>query len=142
MRSAQVLGIAGTVLAGIPIAAPLVLLLISLLTGRGARLDFLLPGELIVAVVLGGLCLLAAALLSQGLRVIVGTTLGVVVALFALVGVTADATGLASGATQPEGWPLVVVGTVYGLYVLAVIGQFAVGVMLCRRLFAGERHRR
>lgn len=123
-------------LTGAPLAAPILLMVASLPAGGPLRFDFLMPGELVAFVVAGAGALLAAAILARRLRWAAATGLAAIVALFVLVGVTADTTGLASGAARAEGWPLVLVGGVYALYVLAVIADTVVGVLLCRRLFA------
>ena len=136
MLAAGMLAVAGTVLAGLPLAAPLALTVPRMFAGRPVLVDYLMPGELFVFAVAGGICLLAAGLLGRRLRLSAGLGLASVAALFVLVGLVADATGLASGATRPEGAPLVLVAGTYVLYILAVIGLFVVGVLLCRRVFA------
>ena len=138
-ETSRISAVCGTVLAGLPLVLPFVFMLLSLPTGRSVRFDYLMPGELFAAALVGGIGILTAALVGRRLRVAAGVALALVATLFVLVGIAAEATGLASGATRPQGWPLTLVVGVYGLYVLAVIAQCVVGVLLCRRLFAPGR---
>ncbi|BCW47072.1 hypothetical protein [Arthrobacter sp. StoSoilB5] len=133
---ARVLAVVGTVLVGIPLAAPICLAAFFLVTAGGLHLDFLMPGELFVLVCGGGVVLFAASLVSRRRRRLTGWLVLVVGLLFAANVVLAMATGLASGETSPEGWPLAIVLGSYGLYVVGVVALFAVGVGLCRELFA------
>ena len=48
----------------------------------------------------------------------------------------AAATGLASGRTEPSGWPLALLIVVYGSYVAAIVAVFVAGVFLSRTAFA------
>lgn len=136
---ARVLAVSGAVLTGLPLVAPFVLLVASVVTGGRPRLDFLMPGELVGVVLTGGIALVAAAVLGRSVQWPTAICLALIVLLFGLIGVAADATGLASGATRAEGWPLLAVGGAYALYVLAVLAETFVGVLLCRRLFASGR---
>lgn len=135
---AGVLAVTGAALAGFPVAAPLVLTLVSFL-GRRGRLDFLMPGELAPVALIGGICALASALIARRLRMTAAVGLGLVVVLLLLVGVASVATGLASGATPAEGGPLFLVAGIYALYVLSVIGLFTIGLLVCRTVFAATR---
>lgn len=132
---ARVLAVGGTVLIGVPLVAPVVLLLAALIMDGRPRFDYLIPGELIAVVFAGAAALLGAAILAHRFRWATATGLGLIVALFVLIGVTADSTGLASGEARAEGWPLALVAGSYSLYVLAVLADTVVGVLLCRRLF-------
>lgn len=130
------LAVFGTVLAGLPLAAPILFSLAFLAAGHGVRLDYLMPGELYPLVVLGGGALLSASLIVRWRRVLVGISFGATALLFALVDVLAVVTGLASGRTAATGWPLALVAGTYALYALAVAGTFVLGVLLCRALFS------
>lgn len=133
--AARVLAIVGTVLVGLPLVAPLLLAAVLLVAGAGWRLDYLMPGELVAVVAVGGVILVAAAFLTARRRVLVGSLTVAVLVLFALVDVVAVATGLASGATEAEGWPLALVVTTYGLYLAAVVALVAAGALLSRDTF-------
>jgi hypothetical protein len=131
---ARLLAVVGTVLVGFPLAAPVGLAIAFLFAGR-FHLDFLLPGELFLVVLAGGAVLLAAALVSRRRRWPIGALLGAVAGLLAATALVANVTGLASGSTEAEGWPLAIVAGTYALYVAAVVALFVAGIVLCRDLF-------
>ena len=134
--TARVLAVAGTVLVGIPLAAPIVLAAIFFVRSGRFHLDFLMPGELFVVVLGGGVVLFASSLVSRQRRSLTGWLLLGAGVLFVFSMVLAITTGLASGETPAEGWPLAIVLGSYGLYVVAVVALFVEGAGLCRRLFA------
>lgn len=137
----RVLAVSGTVLTGLPLVAPALLMVATVVTGGPPRFDFLMPGELVAFVIAGATALVAAAVLGRRLQWATAAGLALIVALFVLIGVAADTTGLASGAVQPAGLPLLFVAGAYVLYVVAVAAETSLGVLLCRRYFAssGER---
>lgn len=135
---ARSLAVLGVVLTGLPLAAPLLFVVVFAGLGRGLHLDYLMPGELFPLVAVGTAALVGAALIARWRRMIVVVGFGVTVLAFALVVVLAIATGLASGRTAAAGWPLALVAGMYVLYALAVAGMFVLGVLLCRALFARE----
>jgi hypothetical protein len=137
----RLLAVLGTVLVGLPLAAPFGAALVMAVSSGRFLLDYLMPGELFFAVIVGGIALVAAALLGRRLRVVSGIALGATVLLFLLVAVAADWTGLASGETAATGWPLALVAGAYGLYVLSVVGLLVAGVALCRIAFMSDRVR-
>jgi hypothetical protein len=139
MLWARILAVSGTVLTGLPLVAPVLLAIGAVVRGALPRLDYLMPGELVALVLAGATALVAAAVLGRRAQGATAICLALIVLLFVLVGVAADATGLASGATRAEGWPLLFVGGVYALYVLAVVAETFIGVLLCRRFFARAR---
>jgi hypothetical protein len=132
---ARVLAVGGTVLIGTPLVAPVVLVVAALIMDGRPRFDYLIPGELVAVVFAGATGLLGAAVLARQFRWASAVGLVLIVALFALIGLTADSTGLASGEARAEGWPLGLVASMYSLYVLAVLADTVVGALLCRRLF-------
>ena len=134
--TARVLAVAGTVLVGIPLAAPIFLAAIFFVRSGGFHLDFLMPGELFVVVLGGGVVLFASSLVSRQRRNLTGWLVLAVGVLFVVSMILAISTGLASGETPAEGWPLASVLGSYGLYLVAVVALFVEGVGLCRRLFA------
>lgn len=130
------LAILGTVLAGLPLAAPILFALAFLAAGQGLRLDYLMPGELFPLALAGGAALLAASLIARWRRMLVSIAFGATALLFALVDVLAVATGLASGRAPAAGWPLALVAGTYALYAVAVAAMFVLGALLCRALFS------
>jgi hypothetical protein len=134
--TARALAVTGTTLTGLPLAAPLVLAVVTLATAGVLRVDFLMPGELFALVITGAGLQLAAAFLADQLATLIGTFAATTVVMFGATTWIADATGLSSGAIAPAGWPLALLLTAYGLYVGAVIGLVAAGIALCRVTFA------
>jgi hypothetical protein len=138
-RGARVLAVVGTVLVGLPLAAPLVFAAVMAIARGRMLVDFLMPGELVLLVVGGGVALLVAAVMSRTRGRLIALLLAGVAVSFGAMSVLATATGLASGRTAAEGWPLVVVMGSYSLYVAGVIGLFIAGVVLARELFHHTR---
>lgn len=96
--------------------------------------DWLMPGELFPIPLLGGGLLLWAAahrahwgFFAWRLGLAIGGLVGMMV--------LAVVTGLASGEIQPTGWPVLIVGAFYVVYVLAVVTMGVAGIWLLRRLF-------
>jgi hypothetical protein len=135
LRLTRGLAVVGTILVWIPIAAPVVFLLIRLARGGGFGMDYLMPAELFPMVVLGGVLLLVAALLARRRVKWIAWGLGLAVALLVGGQVLAVVSGLANGDTKPEGLPWVlVIASIVG-YILAVIAVGVGGVLLARDLF-------
>lgn len=132
---ARVLAIGGTILVGFPLAAPLALSLVFLITAWGVQFDYLMPGEFSWLVLGGGLLLVIASLLARRRRVLVLVALGVAAVFIGLTVWLTAATGLGSGAVAPEGWPLALVAGAYVVYVGAAIALVVAGILLCRDLF-------
>jgi hypothetical protein len=137
----KVLAVAGTVLAWFPVLA-------TILTGAGIsirtrqlRFDYLMPAELFPIVLVGTGLLLWAALRARSRRALIAWGLGLMVAF--LVGGQAQAvvTGLASGETEPVGWPWALVLGSIAVYCLAVIEVGVAGVLLVRDLFQHDEKR-
>jgi hypothetical protein len=131
----RILAIVGTVLACLPIVAPLLLGVAALFTRHRFLLDYLMPAELFPLVLVGAGLLLWAALRSHMRRGLIGWGLvSAAVLLFGLQGL-AVVTGLASGRTEATGWPyMLVMGMLIG-YILAVVVIGVGGALLLRDLF-------
>jgi hypothetical protein len=129
------LTITGTVLVWLPILAPILFSLILLIQRQIFRFDYLMPAELGLFAFGGGILLLAAAIRTHSHMKLIGW--GLVIAFVMIVGgqVLAVVTGLASGATEPMGWPWALVLGSLGVYVLAIIDVGVGGVILLRDLF-------
>ncbi len=131
----RVLATVGVILAWIPIVAPVVLSLRFSIASGLFRMDYLMPAELFPAALVGGLLLLWAAIRTRSQRALIGWELGIMIGALAGVSIAAAATGLASGATEPTGWPWILVMTLLGLYILAVIAIAVTGILLLKDLF-------
>jgi hypothetical protein len=133
----KILAIAGTVLAWLPIAAPVFFSAV-LFFSRPVflfRFDYLMPAELFPLVLAGGGLLLWAALRERKRRGLIAWSLGGAVFLLVLSQVLAVVTGLADGRIQPGGWQwALVLGMLIG-YILTVIVIGIGGVLLLRDLF-------
>jgi hypothetical protein len=135
----KILASAGTALVWLPLIAPVFFSVMSFLRDHRFRLDYLTPAELFPSVLIGGFLLLGAAFRGRLHRRIIGGSLAVAAA--ALIGGQglAVATGLASGAAEPVGWPwALVVASIIG-YLLAVVTLGIGGLFIMRRLFGNPR---
>jgi hypothetical protein len=131
----KTLAIAGTVLAWFPLAAPVLLTLIFFLSEGLWRFDYLMPAELFLFALGGGLLLLWAALRAHSRSRLIGFSLaGAALLLVASQGI-AVLTGLASGAREAAGWPLAIVLGALIAYILALLVLAIGGVLLWRDLF-------
>ena len=132
----KILAVAGTVLVWLPVAAPLLFgLLFTIRSGR-PRVDYLMPAELGLVVLAGGLLLVWAALRARSHLAWIAWGLGVAFGLLVIfVMIVPAVTGLASGETQPGGWEWAL--TLAGLagYILAVIWVGIGGIRLWRVVF-------
>lgn len=136
---ARVLAIMGTILAWLPIVAPLVLGVLALPRSGRFLLDYLMPAELGLVALAGGWLLLWAAVRARACRALIATALGVGIA--ALIGTqqVAVVTGLATGEIEPAGWPWTLVVALLALYTLAVIALGVGGILLLRDLYRRNR---
>jgi hypothetical protein len=134
---AKILAVAGTFLAWVPILAPVALTVVFFLQTGLFRFDYLMPAELFLSALGGGCLLLWAALRARSHRGLIGGSLAAAAACLAASQGAAVATGLASGTTEPAGWPLVLVLILLAGYVLAVMACAVGGLLLTRVLLAG-----
>jgi hypothetical protein len=133
------LAIVGTALVWIPVLAPTLFAAASLIQAGVFRIDYLMPAELFPIALAGGSLLLWAALRARARRGLIGGSLAGAVVL-PLAGQTlASVTGLASGRTEPTGWPWALVLASLALYVLALVILGIGGVSLVRDLFKAAR---
>ena len=131
----KILAITGTVLVWFPILAPLLLGVAALFTRHRFLLDYLMPAELAMLVLVGGVLLLLAALWSRMRRGLIGWSLVSAAVLLVGTQALAVATGLASGRTEPGGWQVALVSAALIGYILAVIVIGIGGALLLRDLF-------
>ena len=103
----KVLAIVGAVLVWFPIVATVVTAAAGSIRSRTLRFDYLMPAELFPVVLAGAGLLLWAALRARSRRELIGWGLAMMLALLVGGQVVASATGLASGETEPAGWPWV-----------------------------------
>jgi len=131
----KILAITGTVLVWFPILAPLLLGVAALFTRHRFLLDYLMPAELAMLVLVGGVLLLLSALWSRMRRKLIGWSLVSAAVLLVGTQALAVATGLASGRTEPGGWQVALVSAALIGYILAVIVIGIGGALLLQDLF-------
>lgn len=131
----KALAIIGTLLAWFPILTPIILTTILLITEGLFRFDYLMPAELFLAALVGGGLLLWAARRIRSRQKLIGWSLGAAVILLVGSQGAAVITGLASGETEPAGWPWFLVLASLALYTLALIVLGIGGISLLRDLF-------
>lgn len=131
----RTLAIVGTILAWVPLLAPVAFSAAAFFAGGRPRLDYLMPAELFPLAFAGSGTLLWAAIRSRAC--VVPVAAGLATAAVSLAGGQAYAvfSGLASGATPPAGVPWVIVLASLGLYTLAVLWVGVIGLLLLRSLF-------
>lgn len=130
----RILAIAGTVLAWFPIAAPVLFSAVGLVQSGQFRFDYLMPAELFLFALAGGLLLFWAARRARSRRAIIGWGVGIAAGILIGGQALAVASGLASGEREPTGiwWILVLLSL--AVYILAVAAIGVGGVLLLRDL--------
>ncbi len=131
----KILAILGTVLAWLPILAPVLFSAARFIQARRFRFDYLMPAELFPLFLAGGLLLLWAATRAHSQRGIIGWSFGAAIALLFSGQALAVVTGLASGEIEPPGlWFAIVSGSVFA-YALAIVIMGIGGILLLRDIF-------
>ena len=131
----MVLAIVGTVMVWLPILAPLLFGLVSLVVDSIFRFDYLMPAELFPLTVLGGGLLLWAARRAQSHLALIASSLVIAVLSLASGQLVAIVTGLASGDTPVGGWQWALALGLIIVYILAVAVIGLGGILLLRDLF-------
>lgn len=131
----RILAIAGTVLVGLPVAFPVVLALVLMISQHVFLFDYLMPAEFFPVVFAGtGLLIwavLRAHLFARSILWAAGAALG----LLMLGQGLALLTGLASGRVAGGGWQQILVTILIAAYALAVLALALLGIRLCRSIF-------
>jgi hypothetical protein len=131
----KLLALLGTVLVWVPVLAPLVFTRWAAIGSGHFNFDWLIPAELSPVAFIGGALLLCAALLAKSRRGLIGWGLGVAIGSVGLGALLTMSTGLASGATEPQGWLwLAIVGPIV-LLIGAMIELGIAGILLSMDLF-------
>lgn len=131
----KILAVAGTILAWLPILAPILFSAVLLVRAHIFRVDYLMPAELFFLVIIGGGLLLWAAVRSRLNWKLFGWTLGIAAALFFGMQGLAVVTGLADGSTPMGGWQWMLVLGALALYIVTVVVIAVGGVLLLRDIF-------
>jgi hypothetical protein len=101
--------------------------------------DFLMPAELFLVILVGGLLLLWTAFRARSRRAIIGWGLGAAVVLLVGSQEVAVVTGLASGETELGTWQGSLVVGLFVFFLLAVVVIAVGGVLLVRDLFRSHK---
>jgi hypothetical protein len=131
----KVLVVSGTILAALPILAPILFGVTIFLRSGQFHFDYLMPAELAFMAFAGGLMLLWAAIRLGTHRWFIAGSLGLAVLMWVGFQAVAQVSGMASGETEPEGlvFGVVIAGLV--IYTLAVIALVVWGWRLWRQVF-------
>lgn len=147
------LAVMGTLLAWFPILAPILLSVFSIIErprfiedpGMGVdprmmqrpmfNFDWLIPAELFPFALLGAILLIWASLRARSRRKLIIWSFVVEIGILFTGQAIASFTGLASGETEPAGWPWALVIGSIAAYCLALVVVGVGGVLLVRDLF-------
>ena len=135
----KILAITGTILVWIPVLAPVLFSGILLIQAGVFRFDYLMPAELFLIALPGGILLIWAALRARERRALIGGGFATAVVTPFIGGVIASVTGLASGETEPVGWQWGLVLAAIGVYCLALVAIGVGGILLLYDLFRTHR---
>ena len=132
----RLLATAGTILLGLPIIAPIVFAFVSLVRGNGFLLDYLMPGELFIMVLVGAGLIIWAAIREKTMLKPILWVLGVSLVLFFGCQGLAQVTGLANGKLPASGPVFIIVMSMLILYDLGVVTLAVLGGMLIKKAFS------
>ena len=135
----RILAVAGTVLVWLPILAPVLFSAAAGVSRRIFRFDYLMPAELFLLALPGGILLIWAALRARERRALIGGGFATAVVTPFIGGAIASVTGLASGETEPVGWQWGLVLAAIGVYCLALVAIGVGGILLLYDLFRTHR---
>lgn len=131
----KVLAVAGTVLVGLSVAFTVVTSAAGTIAEGRLLFDYMMPAELFLVVLAGGLLLLWAALRVKQFRKSVIIGLAGACVFLAVCQLTAVVSGLESGETTAEGPILALVIALLVAYIVAVVWLDVAGILLTTRLF-------
>lgn len=134
----KILAVTGTLLAWFPILATVLTSAFGSIRRGTFLMDYLMPAELFPVAVVGAGLLLWAAMQARSRRGLIGWGLVSMLALLVGSQALAAVTGLASGETEPTGWPWALVITGLAGYIVMLIATGVGGILLVRELFAGR----
>lgn len=127
--------VVGAVLVWFPILVTIVTSIIGTIASGEFRCDYFIPMELFLVVLVGGILLVWGALRTRKWRKLICWSFGSILGVLVLTLLLANVTGLASGTTKPEGWPLAIVFAGIILYIAALIVLGVGAGLLLREVF-------
>lgn len=131
----KILAVAGTVLVWLPLLVPVFFSTAVGLVERVFRFDYLMPAELYLLALVGGILLIWAAQRAGARRGIIAWSVALAPAFLLGGQLLAEVTGLASGAIEPAGWAWMLVIASLIAYTLAVLTTGVGGILLLVDLF-------
>lgn len=131
----KLLAVAGTILTGLPITAPIIFAVISLVMDGRFRFDYLMPAELFFLSLGGGAMLIWAAIKAFSRLKMIAWSLGIGIVLFFGSQGLAVITGLADGRIGEESQWFIVVISMLILFILAMASLFIGGILLCKDIY-------
>jgi hypothetical protein len=131
----RILAVFGTVLLWFPIVATVLTGVEGSIAAGALRFDWLMPGELGLFALIGAALLLTASLMSHSRRALVATGIVVMLGAIAAGAAFAQLSGLATGATEPTGWPVAVLIGLVALYTAAMAGLGVAGILVSKDSF-------
>jgi len=132
----RLLATTGTILLGLPVIAPIIFAFVSMAGGNGFLLDYLMPGELFILVLVGAGLIIWAAIRAKTLLKPIVWVLGVSLFFFFGSQVLAQVTGLANGKLSASGPVFVIVMAMLILYDLDVVALTVLGGILIKKAFS------
>ena len=130
----KILALTGTILAWFPLLFPLFLSIIFYLARGMLHFDYLMPAELFPLALLGAVLLLWAALRTWIHRKAIALSMAAAIVFFLGMNIIALFTGLASGTTEPSGWPWILVHLALLCYTLSLLVLAILGLLLFRQI--------
>ncbi len=131
----KILAVAGSVLVWIPLLAPVLFSTVPLIKSGVFHFDYLMPAELFLFALVGGILLLWAALRARARRGLIGGGFAAALSLPVIGQAIASLTGLASGEIEPVGWQWSLVLAALAAYCLALAVVGVGGILLLFDLF-------
>lgn len=131
----RILTIIGTLLVLAPVLMPFIFMIAVLIRAGEFHFDFLMPAELFLVVLAGGLMLMVAAWRARSQRKWVGWSLAGAAFFLGAGMLLASVSGLASGAREPQGFWLIATIALLVLFDLMVVALGIGGIRLWMHLF-------
>lgn len=138
----QLLALAGIVLIWVPIVAPFFFSIVFLIRTGEIHFDYLMPAELFIAEAIGGILLLLVSFRKKICNKCMGSGFVVTIASLVIMQKLAVFTGLASGRTKPEGWPMFAVLFFLAIYWIGITGMGIGAVIVFKKLLPRVHHTR
>ena len=131
----KIFAIAGAVLLWAPILFMFLTAIVGSIARKALMMDYFLLAEVFPVVALGLVLLVLATLLSRTLRKSIGWVSAASLLALVATNVVAAATGLASGAIEAEGPPLIAATICIALFDLLILALAILAILLVKRIF-------